>query len=73
MGDEFEDAGVECGESAAGGARSDGTPKIVNPLITHNTIQFKKSKGTENIVALNSTSHLLLCVLTLWLARESEL
>jgi hypothetical protein len=26
------------------GAQSDGTPKIINLLITHNTTQFKKSK-----------------------------
>jgi hypothetical protein len=38
-----------------GGAQSDGTPKIINPLITHNTTQFKKSKSTENIIAFSST------------------
>jgi hypothetical protein len=41
--------------AAPGGARSDGTPKIINPLVTHNTIQFQKSKLTENVVACNST------------------
>ena len=40
---------------APGGAQSDGTPKIINQLITHNTTQFKKSKSTENIVAFSST------------------
>jgi hypothetical protein len=37
-----------------GGARFYGTPKIINPLIIHNTTQFKKSKSTENIVAFSS-------------------
>jgi len=41
--------------TAPGGAQSDGTPKIINQLITHNTTQFKKSKSTENIVAFSST------------------
>jgi hypothetical protein len=46
---------LECYRNAPpGGPRSDGTPKIIIPLITHNTTQFKKSKSAENIVAFSS-------------------
>jgi hypothetical protein len=52
-----------------GSARSDGTPKIINPLITpqHNTIQILSCKISSH---LTLPSHLLLCVLALWLAQE---
>jgi hypothetical protein len=40
------------------------------PLITHNTIQFKKSKLTKMSSHLTLQSRLLLCFLRLWLALE---
>ena len=42
------------GGVAPGVARSDGSPKIINPRITHNPTQFKISNSTENIVAFSS-------------------
>jgi hypothetical protein len=51
---EKNNSGYHVGSEAPGGARSDGSLKIINPLITYNTTQFKKSKQIENIVAFSS-------------------